>query len=176
MSSEKEGSINMCSGQKEPDTRAHRAAKQLIQTSRIQMSYVESQVRRTGVYRSQHQILMYIAANPNASQKDIARMHQVSTATIAVTLKKLEKAGYIRRAADAEDNRCNRIQMTEKGEAVVSQSCQIFRQIEEKMFAGFEEEDFRRFEELMERICGNLQIGHGSLAGCSCDLAGKDKK
>ncbi len=147
----------MCKAPKEPDTWAHRAVKLFIQAGRMQRSYIESQVRQTGVYRSQHQILMYIAANPEASQKDIARMHQVSTATIAVTLKKLEKAGYIRRAADAEDNRYNRMQVTDKGEDVVRQSCQIFQQIEEKMFSGFEEEDFRRFEELMQRICGNLQ-------------------
>ncbi len=147
----------MGKGPKEPDTPACQATKLLIQAGRMQRAYVESQVRRTGVYRSQHQILMYIAANPDASQKDIARMHQVSTATIAVTLKKLEKAGYIRRAADTEDNRYNRMQVTEKGEEVVRQSYQIFRQIEEKMFSGFEEEDFRRFQELMQRICGNLQ-------------------
>jgi len=45
----------------------------------------------TGVYQAQHRLLMEIFRNPDASQNDIARSMDVSAATIAVSLKKLEK-------------------------------------------------------------------------------------
>jgi len=147
----------MKSDQKEPEGYPHHTAKLLMKTMRLQQALMESRVRRTGVYRSQHQILMYIASNPDASQKDIARMHQVSTATIAVSLKKLEKAGYICRVMDQEDNRCNRLQITEKGQQVVEQSRRIFQQVEEEMYAGFCEADYQCLEGLLDRICGNVQ-------------------
>lgn len=148
---------------KEPDRLSHRAAKQFITIARLQRSVVESRVRQTGVYRSQHQILMYIAANPDASQKDIARMHETSTATIAVSLKKLEKAGYIRREVDESDNRFNRIQVTEKGLAVVEKSRAIFARLEEEMFEGFEEEDYQVLESLLDRVCQNIKKMNGGI-------------
>ena len=45
----------------------------------------------TGVYQAQHRLLMRIAHDQNASQKDLAMSMDVSASTIAVSLKKLEK-------------------------------------------------------------------------------------
>lgn len=147
----------------EPNTPGHRTIKLFAKVTRMQRSVVSGRVRQTGVYRSQHQILMYIAMNPDASQKDIARMHEVSTATIAVSLKKLEKGGYIRKAVDTLDNRCNRLQVTEKGQQVVDQSHEIFQKTEREIFAGFTEEDFLNLEKLLTRMYRNMeQMSGGS--------------
>lgn len=142
---------------REPDTPSHHALKLLMKIFRLHRSVIESKVRQTGVYRSQHQILMFIASNPDATQKEIAKLHETSAATIAVSLKKLEKGGYIRRIMDQEDNRCNRLQVTEKGQAVVNQSYQIFRKAEEEIFNGFREEDFRNLEALLSQVYQNME-------------------
>ena len=73
---------------------------------------------------------MEISRNPNASQNDIARQMDISAATVAVALKKLESGGYISKEVDEEDNRLNKITITEKGNKVVEQSKQIFEMIE----------------------------------------------
>ena len=91
------------------------------------------------------------------SQRDLARLDDVTTATMAVTLSKLEKGGYIRRAVDEKDKRFNQTVITEKGEKVVQDSRRIFRNIEETMFAGFSEEDFERMSVLYDRILENLK-------------------
>ena len=80
----------------------------------------------------------------------------MSGATIAVSLKKLEKGGYIRRLVDQEDNRCNQICITDKGRKVVEDSVKIFRRIECRMFEGFSENDMKVLGELLDRIYGNL--------------------
>jgi len=95
----------------------------------------------TGVYQAQHRLLMEIFRNPDASQNDIARSMDVSAATIAVSLKKLEKGGYIKRETVEEDNRFNKITITEKGNKVVEQSKQIFDLVHQKVFEGFSEEE-----------------------------------
>lgn len=141
----------------ELNTSTRRTMKLFAKVARMQRCVVSGRVKQTGVYRSQHQILMYISANPDATQKDIARMHEVSTATIAVSLKKLEKGGYIRRAVDASDNRCNRLQVTEKGQRVVNQSYEIFQNVEREMFEGFTEEDFQKLEEFLNRMYRNME-------------------
>ncbi len=67
-----------------------------------------------------------------------------------MTLKKLERAGYIRRVMDETDNRYNRLQITEKGQKIVCQSHKILHRTEEEMFAGFTEGDFRQLETLLD--------------------------
>ena len=101
-------------------------------------------------------LLMFVSDNPNVSQKELARMYGVSGATMAVSLKKLEKRGYIRRLVDQEDNRCNQICITDKGRKVVVDSVKIFRHIESRMFEGFSENDMKVLGELLDRIYGNL--------------------
>ena len=98
---------------KEPESRwpfdspEHRLIEKYIRVTRLHRSVIEHRLEGTGVYRSQHQILMFASHNPNVSQKDLAEMYGVSGATMAVSLKKLEKGGYINRLVDQHDNRCN---------------------------------------------------------------------
>ena len=73
-----------------------------------------------------------------------------------MTLKKLEKGGYIHRVADDRDNRCNQICLTEKGKLVVEYSIRYFSQVQQRMFAGFTEEERTRLTGDLERIKKNL--------------------
>ncbi len=125
--------------------------------NRLHRTILERELNKTGVYRSQHQLLMFIADNPNASQKDIARLHRVSTATVAVSLKKLEQGGYIRRLVDQKDNRCNQLTITEKGQRVVEKSTGYFKKVENQMFSGFSQEELEILQGFLTRICQNLK-------------------
>ena len=106
------------------DTPEHRAVESFIRAHKAHRAYLERKLNGTGVYRSQHQILMCIARNPDISQKSLAEIYHVSTAAVTVTLKKLEKGGFITRTVNKNDNRCNEIGLTEKGRAVVDNSMQ----------------------------------------------------
>ena len=138
------------------DSPQHRLIEKYIRVTRLHRSVIENQLEGTGVYSSQHQILMYVSNNPNVSQKDLAKMYGVSGATIAVSLKKLEKGGYIKRLVDQDDNRCNQICITEKGRTVVEESVLIFQRLESCMFEGFSEHDMNVLGNLLDRIYGNL--------------------
>ncbi len=144
-------------GPQDPPSPSHCVMGLFLRLARQQRALIAGRLRETGVYQSQHQTLMDIAFHPDASQKDIARRQEVSTATTAVTLKKLERAGYIRRVMDETDNRYNRLQITEKGQKIVCQSHKILHRTEEEMFAGFTEGDFRQLETLLERVCQNIE-------------------
>lgn len=111
----------------------------------------------TGIYRSQHQTLVYLAKHPEVSQREIAAVFSVSTATMAVTLKKLEAAGYIERSVSRTDNRQNCVRLTEKGLAVIEESAAVFREIQREMFAGFTEEEKRRMLKDFQRLAENLE-------------------
>lgn len=142
--------------QQDFDPKTHKITENYMFTSKLHRNYLERELNKTGVYRSQHQILMFIANNPNVSQKDIAKLHHVSTATIAVSLKKLEKGGYIVRSMDKEDNRFNKICITGRGMDIVNNSINVFKRIEKNMFDGFSEEELNQFNGYFERLCKNL--------------------
>jgi len=135
----------------------HHMVETLIGVNRAHRMVLERQLNKTGVYRSQHQILMYIADNPNVSQKDIATLHHVSTATIAVSLKKLENGGYIKRVVDQKDNRFNQICITPSGKAVVANSLRCFKEAEERMFGGFSPEELEQLDTLLGKVRQNLE-------------------
>ena len=84
---------------------AHRVLTQYIRIMKLHRSILEQRLNKTGVYRSQHQILTAMAEHPNTSQKELAEYLNVTAATVAVSVKKLEKGGYITRIVDQEDNR-----------------------------------------------------------------------
>ena len=110
----------------------------------------------TGVYHAQHRLLMEISRHPNASQTDIARSMDISPATIAVSLKKLEKGGYIHKAMDEGDNRFNQITITEKGNQVVERSKQIFEATDRQVLEGFTEAEKVTLSLLLQKLDANL--------------------
>jgi MarR family multiple gene transcriptional regulator MgrA len=117
---------------------------------------IERKVSATGVYRSQHQLLMQIAHHPKSSQIEIAERMDISPAAVAVSLKKLERGGYIKKDLDTADNRIHQIQVTQKGQEVVEKSHLIFEEMEKTIFKGFTEEEIKKTGELLERMCQNL--------------------
>lgn len=146
-----------CENQDGLETRNHKLVEKYIMANKLHRMYLERELNKSGVYRSQHQLLMYISRFPNASQKEIATRQHVSTATIAVSLKKMEKGGYISRVTDKNDNRYNQICITPKGQAIVEGSEKIFRKVENALFTGFSEEELNQFEEFLDKVRLNLE-------------------
>lgn len=125
----------------EADKLPHKITRVFIDAGKVHRALLEKRLECTGVCRGQHQVLMGIWRNPGHSQKELAEAQNVSTAAVAVTLKKLEKGGYIERTADEKDSRCNNIHVTEKGNNILKTSVQIFMKTEEDILAGFTEEE-----------------------------------
>ena len=92
------------------------------------------------------------------SQKELAEQLGVSTATVAVSLKKLEQGGYISRIVDPRDNRYNQLCVTEKGKEVARCSVSIFEEMEKVMFQGFTQEEFQLLGQLLDRVYDNLKV------------------
>lgn len=108
------------------------------------------------IYASQHRILRLLDHKSMMSQKEIAEVMEVSTATVAVTLKKMEKSGYVEKSMDAEDNRFNKIKITDQGRKMLHQGFDIMNRIDRDTALGFTEEELKQFTSLMERFYNRL--------------------
>jgi len=131
----------------------HRLISFALKHRKIMQSYLDE----TGVYQAQHRLLMVISRNPNISQNDLAKMMDVSAATVAVSLKKLEKGGYISKEMDETDNRFNKITLTERGNMVVEHSRKIFESADRKVFEGFSELEKHTLLTLLQKLDANLE-------------------
>ncbi len=129
----------------------------IIHISHKHRHVMEKLFDSTGVFQGQHRMLMCISDNDFYSQKEIAAHMKISTATVAVSLKKLEKGGYIEKIVDEKDNRLNKIVLTNKAKAIVNDSKKMFDTVEANMFKNFSDEEKKQFKEYLERIEGNLK-------------------
>ncbi len=118
---------------------------------------VDKNMVKAEVYASQHRILTLLDHKPMMSQKEIASVMEVSTATIAVTLKKMEKSGYVEKIMDDEDNRFNKIKVTERGKEMMCQGFEIMERIDRDTVQGFTEEELKQFTGFMERYYRRLE-------------------
>lgn len=141
----------------DPETADRRLVEAFMRAGKAHRTLLEHHLNRDGMYRGQHQVLMCIWRNQGKSQKEIARLHNVSTATIAIALKKLEQGGYIERLVDPDDNRFNKIGLTEKGREAAEMSLSFFSRVEEGMFEGLSGEEKEEFYRLLTRLSDNLE-------------------
>lgn len=92
-----------------------------------------------------------------ASQKELADALHVTPATVAMSLKSLERSGYVEKRGDPSDQRCKRIAITPKGLRAVEQCFTILRRVDEQMFDGFSPEEQEQLNSYHRRMLRNLR-------------------
>ena len=94
-----------------------------------------------GLYFGQMPVLDFIAANPGCTQVQVADHLRVSPASIALSTKRLQKAGYLTKEVDAENLRCKRLYISEEGQRACAMCRERLDQIDAVAFQGFSEEE-----------------------------------
>lgn len=90
------------------------------------------------------------------SQKELARRLRVSPATVTVSLKSMERDGYVRKLSNADDLRCKPISITEKGRKAARLIDEVFETLDHGMYQGFGPEDLERIAGFYRRMIDNL--------------------
>ena len=134
-----------------------RAIRQYIRVSRLHHSVVEGRVSHLGIHHSQHRMLMHLSRYEHVpAQRELAEAMGITPAAATTTLKRLEKAGYIARAAGDEDNRRREIRITEAGRLKVEASCDMFDAIDRATFEGMTDAEIETLTSLLGRMQDNL--------------------
>ena len=80
----------------------------------------------------------------------------VSPAAVAVSLKKLENGGYIKREPSEEDGRFNKTVITEAGLEVLERGKKVFSEVDRQSLDGFSPEEKKTLDSYIMRISDNL--------------------
>ena len=127
---------------KEVEARYRGITAKMMTILRDHKSAIDQYVDETRLHKSQHRLLMSLAAlGDPVSQKKLADYLNITPAAVAVTLKKLEKNGLVTKTISNEDNRFNNVTITDKGKKIVKESQKVFQNTDDVMFKDFTEEE-----------------------------------
>ncbi len=129
---------------------------EFISISVIHRCRITKSASSVGLYYGQPMILEYVKAHDKCSQKELANAVHISPASAAISLKRIEKAGFLTRVADEKDPRKNHISITQKGEKALLEFHKICNTTDKEMFKGFSEEEKKILHSLLLRLHENL--------------------
>jgi len=89
-------------------------------------------------------------------QKGFSEALGVSPATVAVSIKRMERAGLVIKSTDRDDLRRNHLAITDKGLLLVNDCIRAFHDVDEGTFKGFSDEERRQLEGSYRRMMENL--------------------
>ena len=110
----------------------------------------------TGLHPSQLPIVEALVHHPDCTQQELAEHLHVTPASVALSSKRLEKAGLIEKHADKTDKRRNRLRITEQGRQLSFEHRRSMDALDADMLKNFTEEEKQTLSALLERMIENL--------------------
>ncbi|MCR5611695.1 MAG: MarR family winged helix-turn-helix transcriptional regulator [Clostridiales bacterium] len=106
---------------------------------------------------SQMRMIEFIEKNDGCTQAEVAEEMQVSPASVAQSLKRMEASNYVSRDVCKGNLRANSLHITEVGLNAAKNCRKVFDELESEMLSGFSEEEQILTYDLLSRIIGNLE-------------------
>ncbi len=113
------------------------------------------------IHFGQIAIMRTIEQNENCTQATIAECLRVTPASVAVSTKRLQKAGLITKTVDQDNLRCKRLSLTEKGREAINQRIKLFDEYDSRIFGCLSDEERDTLYELLKRLAGVMQEAVG---------------
>lgn len=114
-----------------------------------------------GLYRGQPPVLFALWEQEGLTHTELAEWLQNTPSTVSKMLQRMERAGFIVRQPDAEDQRVSRVYLTEAGRAIRSDVQDVFRATEAETFAGFTLEERVLMRRFLLQLRDNLRRALG---------------
>ena len=120
----------------------------LAQICHLHHSRAHALLEAIGLYRGQPPVLRALWEQEGRTHTELAERLHVTPATITKMLQRMEKAGFVVRKPDVEDQRVSRVYLKEAGRAIRSEVQAVWQTMEKETFDGFTLEErvlLRRF-------------------------------
>lgn len=117
---------------------------------------VQNSLKDSKVYFGQPPVLEYLVTHGQSTQAELAAAMGVSPASMAVSVKRMQKNGLVEKVGDENDLRRNKISITEFGRQELAKVHSAFDEIARKTYDGFSEKELGELQGYLERINKNL--------------------
>jgi DNA-binding MarR family transcriptional regulator len=127
-----------------------------VQVSRLHRARAHTLLEELGLYQGQPPVLFALWEREGMTHGELAAQMQIQPATMTVMLQRMEKAGFIERRADAEDERVSRVYLTAAGRDIKAQVQQVWQRLEAETFASIAEEELPQLRRYLTQMRDNL--------------------
>lgn len=110
-----------------------------------------------GIHPGQAALLRLVCEEPGLSQKEIAKKLNIQPPTVAVSIRRLEKAGWLKREIDSEDKRISRVFITKAGSQLVTELNFTTKEVDNLVFAGISEAEKCLLRRILIQLIQNLR-------------------
>jgi DNA-binding MarR family transcriptional regulator len=108
------------------------------------------------VYRGQPPALRALWEEDGLPHSELAHLLHVKPPTITHMIRRMERAGFVQRRPDPEDERVSRVYLTDAGRAIQDEIQRVFCELDAELFAGFTPEEQVQLQCLLRRLRENL--------------------
>lgn len=109
-----------------------------------------------GLFSGQQDIVVSIVENNGITISEIAKKHNITAATASVSVKRMEKSGFITKKADERDARIARLYPTQKALEAPEIIKSKMDSLESIITEGFTQDEIYQLSDLLERACQNM--------------------
>lgn len=134
----------------------------MAQLQRTFFECVRSELDDARIHPKQGPIMMILLCNEGLSQADLVRLMKVSAATIAVSIGRLEKLGFVKRKRNEKNQRANILALTEKGESAARQMVVKFKTVVGAALKNIEKKDIALMVSISTQMIQNMQSSYQS--------------
>ncbi len=124
---------------------------------KMQMRILYGKFDGNQMHPAQFTMMMFLQELRCCSQTDLAKRASVSNASVGISLRRLEKIGFVHRESDEKDSRIVNVTLTEKGRQYTKEALEAFDSLAAIKYAGFSEKDVEIYRSLLQRIIQNFQ-------------------
>lgn len=128
----------------------------LVQICRAHRNKAQELLARVGLHPGQEFLLMNLWLEDGPRQSELADQLCVQPATLTRMIDRMEKAGYIRRQPDPDDQRVSRVYLTDNGRALQKEIEAVWMTLETISFANLTTDERVLLRRLMLQVYQNL--------------------
>lgn len=139
-----------------PDSRKRGLALKLTVIARHLRQRFDHVVDCDGLTRGKWGVIVTVARNPGATQRSIASMLEVTEVTAGQLIDRLCADAYLERREHPKDRRAYCVYLTPKAQPLLGRLNDVAKIHEEQTFAGLDEADLVRLDELLDVVSRNL--------------------
>jgi MarR family transcriptional regulator for hemolysin len=132
-------------------TQRSRIGFALADVARLMRTMFDARMRELGLNGSTWRLLAYLYREDGQTQAQLARLLEVSRASVGQMIDRLEESGHLERRDDPGDRRFWRVHLSARMQADIPVLIEKVREIELECFAGLTEAEIGQLNELVSR-------------------------
>lgn len=128
----------------------------IVYLARLLRGHFSDALRAEGVFGGQHELIGVLYHNPGITASTLARKLDLSQATVSVSMKRLERSGFIKKETDKSDSRTVKLFLTDEGKKAFEKVGDAMIETEKRLVSGFTEEEIVLFRDFLRKGIDNL--------------------